>query len=251
MRGSRPRWPRATRPSRCSSSARAGRPSCRLEAPPRYYAPLLGPAGAAADVDLELVRYDVDRGVLPDRVDECDGWLCSPSRSSVYDADPWIADAEEIVREVVQREIPYVGICFGHQLLGRALGVPVTRADCGWNVGVHDYDICAPQPWMAPHDRRISLLASHQDQVDAVPADATLLLEESDGQCPIAGMAVGTRAWSLQAHPEFVAPLAEHLLSLRVELIGAERVAEARASLDRALDGSTVARWITRFFAET
>jgi hypothetical protein len=45
-----------------------------------------------------------------------------------------------------------------------------------------------------------------------------------------------------------VAPLADHLLARRVELIGTEKVARARASLAQPLDRAVVASWIARFF---
>lgn len=200
------------------------------------------------NTDIELVRYDLDEGRFPTGVTECDGWLCSPSRSSVYDDLAWIADAEELHREFIARETPYVGVCFGHQLLAQALGTTVARSDGGWGVGVQQYTVVNPQPWMAPADTSFALIASHQDQVVALPDDAQLLFASASGYCPIAGMTVGERAWTVQAHPEFVAPLADHLLAGRVELIGAEKVSHARASLTQTIDQQRVARWIATFF---
>ncbi len=181
--------------------------------------------------DVELVRYDLDEGRFPASVAECDGWLCGPSRSSTYDELPWRADAEDLLREVLATETPYVGICFGHQLLGQVLGATVARADGGWQVGARDYEIVDTPAWMEPAADRITLIASHQDQVTALPPGAGLLAQGTDGGCPIAGFTVGPRAWTLQPHPEFVPSTADHLLAGRVELIGAERVAAARASL--------------------
>jgi GMP synthase-like glutamine amidotransferase len=202
------------------------------------------------DQDLELARYDLDEGRFPDSVDECDGWLCGPSRSSAYDPLPWRSDAEELLRRIVATERPYVGICFGHQLLAQALGAPVERAPDGWQVGVHDYALVGHHAWMDPAPASIALIASHQDQVTALPDGATLLAREADGGCPVAGFTVGARAWTLQPHPEFVPALADHLLAGRVDLIGAERVATARETLSRPGDQPTVARWTGRFFAE-
>ena len=207
---------------------------------PELFGALLGPLG------VELVRYDLDEGRFPDSLDECDGWLCSPSRLSAYDDVPWLADAEELHREVVAKEAKYVGICFGHQLLAQALGGRVTRSEGGWGVGVQRYDVVAPQLWMDPPLSSFALLASHQDQVSDVPADAIVIA--SAPYCPVAGLAVGERAWTIQGHPEFVPPLADHLLAGRVELIGAERVAQARATIDQPLDRLTIGRWIANFF---
>ena len=82
---------------------------------PELFSDLLAPVG------IEVVPYAADEGRLPDSLDECDGWICSPSRGSVYDDEPWIHDMEQVVRDAVSTERPFVGICFGHQLLARFL----------------------------------------------------------------------------------------------------------------------------------
>ncbi len=202
-----------------------------------------------ASHDVELVAFDVAAGQLPDSVTECDGWLCSPSRNSVTDDLPWIGPAEDLLRAVIAAEQPYVGICFGHQLLARALGAPVVRYPGGWQVGAQTYELVQVRPWMEPSQDTITLIASHEDQVDSVPTGAELLARGTSGNSRVAGLTVGERAWTLQAHPEFVAPLADHLLARRVELIGAEKVAAARASLTTPLDRGVVGSWIARFFA--
>ena len=207
---------------------------------PELFGKLLEPAG------IELVRYDLDEGRFPDSVDECDGWLCSPSRMSTYDLVPWLADAEHLLREIVATETPYVGICFGHQLLAQALGGLVQKSPDGWGVGVRDYDVVQHRLWMDPQMERFSLIGSHQDQVMRLPDEAELLF--SSDYCPNGGFAIGERAWTVQVHPEFIPDLADHLLAGRIELIGAEKVATARASLDRPIDRHVIARWIARFF---
>ena len=205
--------------------------------------------GVLGRADIDLVRYDLDADRFPSHVDECDGWLLSPSRCSVYDGHPWIGAAEDLLREFLTKERPYVGICFGHQLVAQALGAPVARAPDGWQVGVHDYEIVTALPWMVPMHSTVSLIASHEDQVMAIPTGAELLARSVG--CPIAGLTIGDRAWTLQPHPEFVPELADYLLALRVELIGAEKVALARATLGRPLNRLDVGRWIVEFFRTT
>jgi GMP synthase-like glutamine amidotransferase len=211
---------------------------------PELFDALLAPLG------VELVPYALDEDRFPDSLAECDGWICSPSRLSTYDDVRWLADAEALHREIVAREYRYVGICFGHQLLAQALGGKVARAGAGWGIGVQQYDVVDALPCMEPPLARFALLASHQDQVVDVPPDARVIASATSGYCPVAGLAVGERAWTLQAHPEFVPPLADHLLAGRLELIGAEPVARARASLTQPLDRVTIARWIANFFVD-
>jgi GMP synthase-like glutamine amidotransferase len=195
---------------------------------------------------IELHHFACDEGDLPASLDDFDGWLCSPSRQSTYDELPWLPDVSELLRSLVAEERQFVGICFGHQLLAQALGGEVERADAGWTVGVQDYDVHVRPWWMDPPRDRLRLIASHQDQVIALPADATQLA--GNAACPNGGMLVGDRAWTLQIHPEFTAPLADSLLAGRVELLGADVVDAARASLAQPADQHLVAMWMARFF---
>ncbi len=55
-------------------------------------------------------------------VDAYDGVVISGSTASVYDERPWIDDQLELVRSLRDREIPTLGVCFGHQLVNAALG---------------------------------------------------------------------------------------------------------------------------------
>ena len=207
---------------------------------PELFGSLLEPLG------LELIRYDLDEGRFPDSITECDGWLCSPSRMSTYDQVPWLADAEQLLRDLIATETPYVGICFGHQLLAQALGGLVEKSPAGWGVGVRNYEVVESRPWMNPPMDRFSLIGSHQDQVVRLPEGAELLFRSD--YCPHGGFAIGERAWTVQVHPEFVPELADHLLAGRIELIGAEKVAAARATLHQPLDREVIARWIGSFF---
>jgi GMP synthase-like glutamine amidotransferase len=206
---------------------------------PELYNSILAPH------DIELTTYRCDEGQMPASLSEQDGWLCSPSRLSVYDDHAWLRDVEQLLRDMVAKEIPYVGICFGHQLMAQAMGSTVAKADFGWGIGAKHYDIVEQQPWMdsaAP----IVLAASHQDQVQSLPTGARLMA--SAPYCPVGGMLIGDRAWTLQIHPEFSPALADSLLATRLALFGEERAEAARATLSEPLQQDRIAGWISRFF---
>lgn len=206
---------------------------------PELYTELLAP------LDIELVTYRCDEGQLPESVREQDGWMCSPSRLSVYDDIAWLRDVEQLLRDMVATETPYVGICFGHQLMAQALGAEVRKADYGWGIGAKHYEIVEPQSWMDSTDD-IVLAASHQDQVQQLPSEARLLARSD--YCPIGGMLIGERAWTLQVHPEFSPSLADSLLATRLGLFGEEKASAARATLTEPLHQQRISGWISRFF---
>lgn len=206
---------------------------------PELYQELLGDKG------IELTTYRCDEGQMPDSLAEQDGWMCSPSRLSVYDDHAWLRDVESLLRDMVAKEVPYVGICFGHQLMAQALGATVKKADYGWGIGAKTYEIVEPQPWMDSTEN-VVLAASHQDQVQELPADARLLARAD--YCPIGGMVIGERAWTLQVHPEFSPALADSLLATRLALFGEEKAEAARRTLSSGLQQHRIAGWISTFF---
>jgi GMP synthase-like glutamine amidotransferase len=202
---------------------------------------------ARAGVDLDFVRYNVRGGELPATGAECDAYLCTGSRHSVYDDADWIKQAADLVRSLHETGRPLIGVCFGHQLIAEALGGRIERAASGWGVGVQGIEIVQHERWMTPRSLRCRLQFMHQDQVSRLPAEA-VLLGRTD-HCPIAMFRVGTTTLGIQAHPEFTVAYAEALLDARVALIGADRIDEARHSIESATDERAVAQWFAQFIA--
>lgn len=195
--------------------------------------------------DAELVAYDAAAGVLPAAPDECDAWLCSGSRFSVYDDLGWIGELASFVRKVADAGTPFVGICFGHQLIAHALGGRTERAESGWAAGAHRLDVVRTEPWMQPPRTSLNLLFMHQDQVRRVPDGGEVLA--CTVHCQIAVLRVGESMLGIQAHPEFGAPYLEALLDACVARIGEERTATARRSLATSTDERVAATWMVRF----
>ena len=189
--------------------------------------------------------YDMPNGQFPAALDECDAWLFTGSKWSVYDEDAWIARAHDIARSLHAERRPTVGICFGHQLIARALGGEVARADVGWGVGVHTTRLNERRPWMEPLRGELSLVVSHQDQVLEPPSEATPLA--SHDFCPYDMLQIGEHILTFQGHPEFSRDYSRAMMEQRREVIGEPTFTAGVASLSQTIEPEVAASWIHRF----
>ncbi|MFN0122071.1 MAG: type 1 glutamine amidotransferase [Blastocatellia bacterium] len=192
-----------------------------------------------------LQSFDVCNGQWPGAADHCDSWICTGSRFSVYDDVEWIHRLKSFVRQLRETRQPFVGICFGHQILAEVFGGHVARAPAGWGVGVHRMELIHPEPWMQPLQSGVNLQFMHQDQVLRLPPGARLLANSD--HCPIAMFRVDDTMLGIQAHPEFPREYSDALLVDRAERIGVERAHAARESLIWDTEEDIATSWIREF----
>ncbi len=195
--------------------------------------------------DLSYETYDVRLGEYPASLDDCDGYITTGSRHGVNDGLAWLDELESFVRRLYEAGKPYVGICFGHQLLAKALGGRVERSARGWGVGVSFNEISQPQGWMSPAQSALDLVVSHQDQVTLLPENTQVLA--SSQFCPFYLIQVGEHMLGVQGHPEFSRSYSAALTDRRRDRIPASRVREAFTSLTAEVDAQLATRWILNF----
>ncbi|QZP08395.1 type 1 glutamine amidotransferase [Caenibius sp. WL] len=189
--------------------------------------------------------FDAEAGELPDRLDICPAYIVTGSACGAYDPLPWIADLKRFLN-AARAEATLVGICFGHQIMAEAFGGTVVPSPKGWGVGAHSYEVCQPPTWITGAER-FTLPASHQDQVVALPPDA--MIAAGSSFAPYGALTyTGSRAISLQLHPEFTPAYAAALADLRRGRGLTDAEADlAIASLRQPMDNALAAQWITRF----
>lgn len=115
------------------------------------------------------------------------------------DAHPWLVAEKAFIREaVVDRNLPYLGLCLGHQLLACALGGEVGRGTA--EVGILTVTQVAASPFLERVPDPLPVLQWHGAAVKAVPEGATVLA--TSPACAVQAMSWGTRAFSTQFHLE-------------------------------------------------
>ena len=80
-----------------------------------------------AHKDINLKIFDVTLDEYPQNIDDCDGYLITGSKLSVYDDVQWIRDLEVFIQLLHSKKKSLLGVCFGHQLIAKALGGEVRK----------------------------------------------------------------------------------------------------------------------------
>lgn len=227
-----------------------GRPAEALAAEHGTYTAMVATLLSAGDGVLEFTNFAVMDNEFPVGVTACDGYVVTGSRFSAMDETPWMLRLEQFLRDAVANGRPVFGICFGHQILAKALGGEVRKAEQGWQLGLQTYQVVQRPDWMVEAPDSLRINAIHQDQVVKVPDGAEIIATAP--QCPVAGLAYGDKAISFQAHPEFTLDFETDLLktysgvTLPVDLSAdaLQSVQEEEAETDSLL----IARMVRRFF---
>ena len=164
-----------------------------LDAP----AGLLGPWAEARGLTLSVIHLGGgDR--LPARLPDCTGVVVLGSEQTAFDdAVPWLAGELALVGQALADGVPLLGICFGGQVLARALGARVYRlpeAEIGWVRLASQHPGLAAGPW----------LEWHQDGFDLPPGAREL----ATGGASVQAYAIGPHL-GLQFHPEATEPITQ------------------------------------------
>ena len=112
---------------------------------------------------------------------------------------PWLAPEKELLRDAIAKDIPTFAICLGTQLLAVAAGGKVEKADVG-EVGIYSIKGNGTPDPIFQFDSELPVAQWHEDQVTALPDDATLLA--SSELCTNQVYRIGSLTYGMQFHPE-------------------------------------------------
>lgn len=151
---------------------------------------------------IETRTVNVPSGAPIPRLDAFTHILVTGSEGSILEPKPWYDVEARMIRDAVERGIPILGSCFGHQMLVYALSGPefLHRADppeVGWaqieKIGSDPLFDGLPNPW--------GTFVYHFDEVADPPAPWQKLGRTR--HCDTHVLRYGDRlVWGIQSHPE-------------------------------------------------
>jgi GMP synthase (glutamine-hydrolysing) len=155
---------------------------------------------------------------LPSSPDRWGGVVITGASASVRDEAPWMRRTADFCLEAAARGIPVLGVCFGHQLLGEALGGRVEKNPRGPERGTIRVRLTPEgreDPLFAGMPEVLEVQSTHEDALVAPPpaAAGAVLLAENEHTAWQAFAAGSLRC--VQFHPEMTGARLAAILAAR------------------------------------
>ncbi|XP_040997915.1 gamma-glutamyl peptidase 3-like isoform X2 [Juglans microcarpa x Juglans regia] len=173
--------------------------------------------------------YRVIEGEFPDmnELRNYDGFVVSGSPSDAYGNDSWILKLCLLLQTLDAMQKKVFGICFGHQVLCRALGGKVGKAYTGWDVGLRKVSIlkdlapCCFLDDLGEIPTSLSIIECHQDEVFEVPPGGEVIaFSDKTG---VEMFTIGDHILGIQGHPEYTQDILHNLIDRLLNMDAFER----------------------------
>ena len=153
------------------------------------------------------VEVKTVRASVPDWEKEvawADAVMISGSPRDAFADDEWTHGLMAKVARLLEKKKPVLGICYGHQILGRVKGGKVERCKEGWELGETQVKVTpegSASPLLEGLPKEMNVMQSHQDCVLNVPGQGVLLASSPHTRVQAARWA--EQVYGVQFHPEF------------------------------------------------
>jgi GMP synthase (glutamine-hydrolysing) len=165
------------------------------------------------EVDADLVEYNTTEHELPESF-AFDACIVTGSRASVYWDEPWIMDLKRYVGDAIESGLPFLGVCYGHQLLADVLGGSVE--DMGeYEIGYRTVEHDGRNVLLEGIDEEFTVFTTHSDRVAEAPPGADVFARNDYG---IHGFRKGD-VFAVQFHPEYDMATAESVTTGKDDIL--------------------------------
>lgn len=161
-------------------------------------------AAALGPLRMETRVVDAEHSAALPAAADCAGAIVTGSHAMVTENLPWSVAAERWIPSLLEARVPFLGICYGHQLLARAAGGDVGYHPRGEEIGTVAVRLLpgsAADPLFRSLPPSFSAHAAHSQTVLRLPPGAVPLA--ANDHEPHHAFRLGGWAWGVQFHPEY------------------------------------------------
>ncbi|KAL2936738.1 Gamma-glutamyl peptidase 5 [Bienertia sinuspersici] len=185
--------------------------------------------------------YKVARNEFPknEELEMYDGFVITGSCSDAHSNDVWICKLLNLLYVLDSLKKKVLGICFGHQILARALGGKTGRASSGWDIGLRTIHISSSSnkqfsTYKIP--AMLNIIECHQDEVLELPPKVEVIGRSN--KTTVEMFRYGDHMMGIQGHPEYNKDILLNLIDrlLQKDYIGDIYATELRANLMESHD---------------
>ncbi len=152
----------------------------------------------------EFIVTPVYDNILLPQPDYISGVIISGSHANVTEKLPWMERILHWFNSAAKRNVPMLGICFGHQLLARAFGGKVGFNPGGLEIGTSEIQLMVTAKTDLLFNNLPShfpAFTSHEQTVLKLPVEAENLAFSSKDKHQ--AFRLYENIWGVQFHPEF------------------------------------------------
>lgn len=172
-------------------------------------------------IDKTLTKtYRVFEQLTFPKLENIAGIIVTGSGAMVTEKLDWSEATISWLKQLLDKDIPILGICYGHQLLAKALGGTVDWNPNGRQIGQVNVSLISGMQndslftsLANSNSNCLKFIATHQQSVTHLPDSVTVL--GSTSLDPNHAFRYESHIWGLQFHPEFTANIIKGYIQAR------------------------------------